>query len=289
MADPAQTLLDSARDKDTLVLRLCGEWDIRKKPPGFDELAPQFRNGSSPTRVTFETTDLGMYDSSLISLLLQLHKRCDDSGADFDRDALPEGINQLLDMALAVPEKRDARAGETERDFFYRLGKTSLKMVDEFCDLLSFLGECLLSFGRLLTGRAKFRKKDLWITMQECGLEALPIVSLIGGLIGMIFAFVGAYQMASFGTVVYVAALVSIAMVREMGCLMTGIIMSGRTGAAFAAQLGSMKVNEEIDALKTFGFSPIDFLVLPRMLALIIMMPLLTVYAIVVGLSLIHI
>ena len=105
--------------------------------------------------------------------------------------------------------------------------------------------------------------------MQECGVEALPIVTLICALIGMILAFVGAYQMASIGAAVFVATLVAIAMVREMGCLMTGIIMSGRTGAAFAAQLGSMKVNQEIDALKTFGFNPIDFLVLPRMLALI--------------------
>ncbi len=285
MADASSSLLETNRDKDALVLRLRGEWDIRENPPGFDELAPQFANGARPAKVTFETAGLGMYDSSLISLLLQVHRHCDENGADFDRASLPEGINELLDMALAVPEKRDARAGKRERDLFYRLGQASIDIVDELLELVNFLGECLSSFGRFLTGRAKFRKKDLWVTMQECGIEALPIVSLIGGLIGMIFAFVGAYQMASFGTVVYVAALVAIAMVREMGCLMTGIIMSGRTGAAFAAQLGSMKVNEEIDALKTFGFSPVDFLVLPRMIALIIMMPLLTIYAIVVGIA----
>jgi phospholipid/cholesterol/gamma-HCH transport system permease protein len=282
---PPSTLLDSVRNQNTLVLSLRGDWDIREDPPGFGVLAPEFRNGNAPGKVTFDTAQLEMYDSSLISLLLQLHKRCEESKTEFDRAALPEGINQLLDMALAVPEKRDARAGTTERRFFHRVGEASIKLVDEIFDLVFFLGECLLSFGRFVTGRARFRRGDFWVTLQECGVEALPIVSLIGGLIGMIFAFVGAFQMAGFGATVYVAALVAIAMVREMGCLMTGVIMSGRTGAAFAAQLGSMKVNQEIDALKTFGFSPIDFLVLPRMLALILMMPLLTVYATLIGIA----
>lgn len=285
MPDSPTSLLTVDRRDDTLVLRLRGEWDIREDPPGFDALATQFANGSTPAAVTFDTEDLGFFDSSLLSLLLQVHKRCDESEATFDRETLPEGINQLLDMALAVPEKRDARAGTIERRFLTRIGEASIKLVDETFDLLSFIGECLLSFGRFLTGRARFRRQDFWLILQECGVEALPIVSLIGGLIGMIFAFVGAFQMAGFGATVYVAALVAIAMVREMGCLMTGVIMSGRTGAAFAAQLGSMKVNEEIDALRTFGFSAIDFLVLPRMLALILMMPLLSIYATLIGIA----
>ena len=110
-----------------------------------------------------------------------------------------------------------------------------------------------------------------------CGAEALPIVALINLLIGMIMAFVGSVQLATMGADIFVADLVAIAMTREMGAIMTAIIMSGRTGAAFAAQLGSMKINQEIDALRTFGFTPIDFLVIPRMAALIVMMPLLTV------------
>ncbi len=285
MPDSSTSLLSSSRQKETLLLGLRGEWDIREDPPGFDSLAPQFSNGNSPAKVTFDAAELGMYDSSLISMLLQLHKECEEHGAAFDRDALPEGINQLLNMALAVPEKRDAHAGTTERALLYRVGEASLKLADEIRELLAFLGECLLSLGRFLTGRARFRKKELWVTVQECGVEALPIVSLICGLIGMILAFVGARQMAGMGAPVFVASLVAIAMVREMGGLMTGIIMSGRTGAAFAAQLGSMKVNAEIDALKTFGFNVIDFLVLPRMLALIVMMPLLTAYANLVGIA----
>jgi phospholipid/cholesterol/gamma-HCH transport system permease protein len=127
------------------------------------------------------------------------------------------------------------------------------------------------------------RAQDLLLFVQECGAEALPIVTLISVLVGMILAFVGAVQLQKFGAQIYVADLVAIAMVREMGCIMTAIIMAGRTGSGFAAQLGTMKVTQEIDAFATLGIPPMDFLVLPRMLALVIMMPLLTIYSDVLG------
>jgi phospholipid/cholesterol/gamma-HCH transport system permease protein len=122
-----------------------------------------------------------------------------------------------------------------------------------------------------------------WLTMQECGAQALPIVGMISFLTGLIFAFVGAIQLRQFGAGIYVANLVAVAMAREMGAIMTGIIMAGRTGAAFAAQIGSMKVSEEIDALRTLAISPMDFLVSPRLLALCFMMPLLVLYSDLVG------
>jgi phospholipid/cholesterol/gamma-HCH transport system permease protein len=149
--------------------------------------------------------------------------------------------------------------------------------------VIDFTGQAVLALCQFMVGRARFRSRDFWTVVQECGVEALPIVTLISFLIGVILAFVGNVQLASFGASLYVADLVGIAMVREMGVVMTAIIMSGRTGAAFAANLGSMKANEEINALRTFGFDPFNFLVLPRMIALILMMPLLTVYANLVG------
>ena len=128
-----------------------------------------------------------------------------------------------------------------------------------------------------------FRWSDTWLIIQRCGAEALPIVSLINFLIGLILGFVGAVQLEAFGATIYMATLVGIAMSRELGCLMTGIIMSGRTGAAFAAEIGSMKASQEIDALKTLGLSPMEFLVLPRLVAMVLMMPLLTIYGNVMG------
>ena len=136
---------------------------------------------------------------------------------------------------------------------------------------------------KLLVGKARFRRSDLGLIIQDCGVKALPIVSLISFLVGLILAFMGAVQLQLFGAQIYVADMVGIAMVREMGAMMTGIIMAGRTGAAFAAQLGTMQVNEEIDALTTLGISPMEFLVLPRMLALILMMPLLCLYSNLMG------
>jgi phospholipid/cholesterol/gamma-HCH transport system permease protein len=149
--------------------------------------------------------------------------------------------------------------------------------------MLEFLGQAIQSLGRLAIGRARFRRSDLVDVIFECGAAALPIVTLISFLVGVILAFVGAIQLAQFGAQIYVADLVGIAMARVMGALMTAIIMSGRTGAAFAAQLGTMQVNEEIDALATFGLSPMEFLVLPRMIALILMMPVLCIYADLMG------
>ncbi len=128
-----------------------------------------------------------------------------------------------------------------------------------------------------------FRRSDLWLIMESCSGKALPIVALISFLVGMILAFIGAVQLALFGAEIYVADLVGIAMVRLMAAIMTGIVMAGRTGGAFAAQLGTMQVNQEIDALKTLGLSPMEFLVLPRMLALALMMPLLSLFANVMG------
>ena len=140
-----------------------------------------------------------------------------------------------------------------------------------------------LSCGRFLRGKATFQRSDVSQYIQEAGAEAFPIVSLICFLIGMIFAFVGVKQLQMFGAGIYTANLVAVAMIREMSAIMTAIIMAGRTGASYAAQIGTMKVNEEVDALTTLGMNPTDYLVTPRVFALIVMMPLLTMYASLMG------
>jgi phospholipid/cholesterol/gamma-HCH transport system permease protein len=145
--------------------------------------------------------------------------------------------------------------------------------------MLDFIGQVTVALGRLARGKARFRRADLLLAIQQAGAQALGIVTLISFLVGLILAFVGAVQLQQFGASIYVADLVGIAMVREMGAMMTGIVMAGRTGAAYAAQLGTMKVTQETDALTTMGISPLDFLVLPRMIALCLMMPLLCLYS----------
>src|SRR4029453_3466940 len=177
------------------------------------------------------------------------------------------------------PEKKDAARKVESAPFLQRVGEAGIRTWAGAQAMLTFIGENVLALLKLFRGTAQFRWSDTFVVMQECGPEALGIVALINFLIGLILAFVGATELAKFGASIYTADLVAVATVREMGCIMTGIIMCGRTGAAFAAQLGTMKVNQEIEAFRTFGISPFEFLVLPRMLALILMMPLLTIFA----------
>ena len=145
------------------------------------------------------------------------------------------------------------------------------------------VGEICLSMARFFTGNAKIRCKEFWLIIQEIGINALPIVSLISFLVGIIISFISVLQLQKFGASIYVADLIGISIMREMGCIMTGIIMSGRTGASFAATIGTMITNDEVDALRTSGLSAVDFLTLPRVLALTIMMPILCIFSDFIG------
>jgi phospholipid/cholesterol/gamma-HCH transport system permease protein len=208
---------------------------------------------------------------------------CQQRQITADREGLPTGVRRLLTLAEAVPERKGARQEAVAPPWLVRVGMAVIDARQPALDMFSFIGQITVSVGKLARGQARYRTQDLMLLIQQAGAQALGIITLISVLVGMIFAFVGAVQLEQFGAAIYVADLVGIAMVREMGAMMTAIVMAGRTGAAFAAQLGSMKVNQEIDALKTMGISELEFLVLPRMIALCLMMPLLCLYADVLG------
>jgi phospholipid/cholesterol/gamma-HCH transport system permease protein len=264
-----------------LTLRLSGSWRAVDHPPDSRSVEQQL---VPPTqRIAYECSALSAWDSGLLTFLQRVGARAAASQVFVDDSGLPAGVQRLLKLASAVPERKGARRGKQADTVLVQIGKQTQNAMKQSGDMLNFVGEATMGIGRAATARAKFRRSDLLLLMQECGAQALPIVSLISVLVGLILAFVGAVQLRQFGAQIFVADLVGIAMAREMGALMTAIIMAGRTGAAFAAQLGTMEVNEEIDALKTFGFPPIDFLVTPRMLALICMMPILTLYADLLG------
>jgi phospholipid/cholesterol/gamma-HCH transport system permease protein len=261
-------------DGSRTLLRLSGDW-LRGAEPVVEG------DGGESWPEAFEAEGLGEFDSMLPAYLL---RKLRESGVtEPSLEGLPNDLKGLMELALKVPERSEAKSGGEEPGGLRLLGLRSTSAWKAFVTVLEFTGDAVLATFRFFTGRARFRSQDFWVTVQECGVGALPIVSLISFLIGMILAFVGNVQLANFGASLYVADLVGIAMVREMGVMMTAIIMSGRTGASFAAHIGSMNANEEIDALKTFGFNPFDYLVLPRMFALVLMMPLLTIYSNVVG------
>jgi phospholipid/cholesterol/gamma-HCH transport system permease protein len=266
-----------------LLLILTGEWKLANSLPSPQELEGRLSVGQQITRADFDASGLTGWDSGLLTFLLSVMDICTRRNVAVNRDGLPSGVNRLLTLATAVPERQGARRAGGRVSFLERIGSAAIDFWRSLLDMVTFIGETFSSFVRLFTGRARFRGSDFLLILQECSAEALPIVSLISLLVGLILAFVGAIQLKLFGAQIYVADLVGIGMVRAMGAIMTGIIMAGRTGASFAASIGTMQVNEEVDALQTTGVSPMDFLVLPRMLALAIMMPLLTVYADLMG------
>ena len=262
----------------TLNVELMGRWRTgRKNPSGMD--AQQLLSTSGIKRLQFNSRRLDGWDSSLVIYLSALAERCAASGVDVNPAGLPAGARRLLDLSRAVPPKADAVASHNKSSLLARIGELGLQATQSVKDTLDFTGEIALSVMRLIQGKARFRMVDVLEAIQQCGWQALPIVSLISVLVGLILAFMGAVQLSLFGAQIYVANLVGIGMTREMGAVMTGVIMAGRTGAAFAANLGTMQVNEEIDALQTLGVSPMDYLVIPRMAALVLMMPLLCIYA----------
>jgi phospholipid/cholesterol/gamma-HCH transport system permease protein len=266
----------------TLVIRLAGPWRLQGGVPS-PETVEQELTAAAPRRIAFDASALTAWDSAALTFLTRVAELCRARHIPADRGGLPLGIQRLLALAEAVPEKKGARAEEMDESLLEVVGKATLSTRDAALEVLRFLGEATAAAGRFLTGRARYRRSDLFVLVQQAGAEALPIVTLISFLVGLILAFVGAVQLQQFGASIYVADLVGIAMVREMGAMMTAIVMAGRTGASYAAQLGSMKVTQEIDALTTMGISPLEFLVLPRMVALFIMMPLLCLYADAVG------
>jgi phospholipid/cholesterol/gamma-HCH transport system permease protein len=271
------------RADDTLLVRLVGHWTIRAEVPVVTEVYEQLDASPTVRRLTFDAQELTGWDSQLLTFLRQVIAQSTQRQIVVDQRGLPEGVQRLLALAAAVPEREGARRRGTRLSWLARIGTAVLDGCQGAWTMLGFIGEAVIALGRLCVGRARFRRTDLTLFLQECGAQALGIVTLISFLVGLILAFMGAVQLRQFGAQIYVADLVGLGMTREMGAIMTGVIIAGRTGAAFAAQLGTMQVNEEIDALVTMGIPPMEFLVLPRMLALMLMMPLLCIYADLMG------
>jgi phospholipid/cholesterol/gamma-HCH transport system permease protein len=282
---PAQLTVQSKGDGMLCIVQ-AGDWTARAGLPSIHAVEQAITTAHRAVQaLEFDASGLGRWNSGLMTFVVKCWDLCQQHGVEFRSATLPPGVAALLRLSQAVPEKRDAVRKVVRTPLLQQLGESAIATWDGGIGLLTFLGENVLALLNLLRGRAQFRWADVFQVMEECGPRALGIVALINFLIGLILAFVGATQLANFGAGLYTADLVAVATVREMGCIMTGIIMCGRTGAAFAAQLGTMKVNQEIEAFQTFGINPIEFLVLPRIIALVLMMPLLVLFADVISIA----
>ncbi|MEX0323621.1 MAG: MlaE family ABC transporter permease [Puniceicoccaceae bacterium] len=271
-------------EPDRIVIHLSGHWSVHSKLPSAQELIDQIKAADSALPVHFVLDQETSYDTVLASFVYRLLEASEAFGHAVELTELPQRLLRLLELGRKVPMKEDAQKDiKPKRPFLEEVGHVTMEHLRGSLAIATFTGEWLIALGNLLIGRAHIRWKDFWHILRTVSVDALPIVALISFLVGVIISFLGAVTLKQFGAEFAVAYLVGFGILREMGAIMTGVIMAGRTGAAFAAQIGSMKVNEEIDALKTLGISPIEFIVLPRLLALFIMMPLLTLYANVIG------
>lgn len=266
-----------------VLLRVGGDWTASENPPRASELLGALDDeGAQATGLRLEAEDDLAWDSLLASRLFLVVRHCEGRRMSIHTDGLPASLERLLRLATAVKPNPDAHPPPP--GMVAQLAGYGLLVWRELVAFLGFVGELVLALGRLARGRSQTRLRDLFYYIETCGPRALGIVALISVLVGMILAYLGAVQLRQLGAEVFVANLVALGMVREMGPLMTAVIMAGRTGAAYAAQLGTMQANEEIDAVTTLGLSPMEYLVVPRFLALVLVMPFLVIFANVIGL-----
>jgi phospholipid/cholesterol/gamma-HCH transport system permease protein len=271
-----------SREGALLRVDLGGRWTLGALTPAVDALAREMEP-DPPARLSFSSGSLASWDSSLVAFVHAIAGLARARDVAVDLDGLPPGVRRLL--ALAGAARAAVRPLEEYDDALTaRVGRTVLRSWATINGALAFVGEVAVAAVHLLRGRSRVRRADLLHAFEATGVTALGIVAFINFLIGAVIAFVGSVQLQQFGATLYVASLVAIAVTRELGALMTGMVMAGRTGAAFAALLGTMAVNEELDALSTMGVRPVDFLVLPRVIATVCMLPMLVAYADVLGL-----
>lgn len=262
------------RDGTTIVLFLHGDWTTREEAARVTDLP--LGAGHIET-LRFDSSDLGRWDSSLLVFLSTLREVLRRRGILFDQKGLPPAACRLLSMLPAEPPPRvfpGRSAGKIER-----LGAWFLHGASDLAAITTLVGETTLRTVPALRGRARTRAADLMSCVKDAGIGALPMVALVNVLVGGIVAFVGSLQLRRFGAEIYVSNLIGVMEVREMGPLMTAIVMSGRTGSAYAAEIATMQGTDEIDALRVIGIPIFDYLILPRLTALTAMMPLLFMYA----------
>lgn len=270
------------KESGVVELALAGDWTLYSGLSGIPEAAAAQIDLQAGQSLRIDTGGITHWDSTLPAFLLALAEYCRGHGGTLDAGRLPAGLRTVLKMADELSPPASSRPPRPA-PLLRRVGQRTLQYTDRAGDTVTLLGEVVIAVGQLLRGKATYYRADAWAVLQACGAEALPIVGLVNVLVGAIIAFVGSVQLQQFGAGELLADGVAIATVREMGAVITAVVLSGRTGAAFAAQIATMQGNEEIDALRVMGVPVVEFLVLPRVLALALMTPLLYLYGCALG------
>jgi len=262
-----------------MELRIQGRMDLAESA-GMIKGARRLLEGNGIRTLTVDLGGVEYLDDYGLLVLLELREGMEAVKGGFYLKNPSENARNVLSIFDFDKVKRPVSLEKKRRpDVFTRVGEAALKNWDDLRYMISFLGSVCLAMVHVVRFPGTLRREETLLTMQKTGFDALPIVGLISMLLGMILAFMSSVQLKQFGADVYVASLVSLAMVRELGPVMTAIIVAGRTGSAFAAEIGTMKVSEEVDALFTMGMDPTRFLVVPKMIASAVMVPFLTLFA----------
>ena len=273
--------IDIVVQEALIQVQFAGEWTlVRKRPDCLKQLEESKIGPSGFSKISFDGSRLASWDSSFLLAVQGLIAWAQSQQLEYSTDRLPEGVLRLLSIAhegtCFSSNQAESRSTPAFWDYISKLGRSWLAWQ-------RLVGELAQALCACLCGRFRFQRKDFVELVHETGLKALGIVSLLSFLTGLIIAFIGIVQLQKLGADLYVADLVGLAMTRELGALMVGVIMAGRTGAAFAAQIGTMRVNEELDAFESFSIAPVAFLVVPRVLASMLMLPLLGAWACLMG------
>ncbi len=277
----APAAMETSREgESTLVVRLRGAWHLAGDLPAAAEVDRELARAPT-TSLRVDASGIAGWDSGLVVFLYGVVEACRAQGVPVTHSGLPGTLERML--ALVQESSLPPSPPATPRGWLERLGRRALSWREKARATALFVGETTLALGRFVVGRARFRGQDLGLLFEGAGPGALPIVALVNFLVGIILAFVGITQLRRFGAEYYVADIVGIAVTRDMAALITAVVLAGRSGAAYAAQLATMKVTQEVDALRTLGISPVEFLVVPRLVALTLMMPFLTLFADLMG------
>jgi phospholipid/cholesterol/gamma-HCH transport system permease protein len=276
IAEPQASVTQSAPDK----LALSGDWTAFGLA-GMEQRLDALPVEKSATAVILDGKDIAALDTAGVWVLQTLIRRLRDGGANPELAGWQPRFLKLLELANTPAPAEPARKPRFAK--LEALGRRTVEGLEQVYAGFSFVGEIALTVVRCLASPARLRIRPILYNIQSTGASALPIVGLLAFMVGIVVAYQGADQLRQYGANIFVADLIGLSMVREFAPLMTAIIVAGRSGSAFAAQIGAMQTTEEIDAMRTLGISPQEMLVLPKLFALVIALPLLTVFADVLG------
>ena len=267
---------------DGVRVDLGGQITIAEAPALWKRVSELLEGIGEKRRVQIDNSAVEVIDGACIALLVHLRSELKARRVHCEFTGGSPGVRRMIDL-YGGRRRPKARRRRHAKNAVEQVGQATVDLFQEGVSVLDFLGQLVSSAWHSLRHPRSINFRDIALTMERAGADAAPIVVLINFLIGFVIAYQSALQLKQFGASIFVADLVGVSMTRELGPLMTAIIVCGRTGAAFAAELGTMKVSEEVDALRTLGFVPLRYLVMPRVLGLMFVAPLLTLVADAVG------